>query len=140
MEKKLERYVYIDNLRLLMIVFVVMLHFAVTYSGFGSWYYKEGVGLDIFSIIVFGYLQSYTQAYFMGFLFLISVFFTPGAFDKKGFKKFLKGRFVRLGIPTLVFMLIIHPFTEYFPIGFNWKTSIQAFLIITGCTCKALDF
>lgn len=127
MEKKLERLVYIDNLRLLMIVFVVMLHCAVTYSGFGGWYYKEGVRLDIFSTIVFGYAMSYTQGYFMGFLFLISGFFTPGAFDNKGFKKFLKDRFVRLGIPTLIFMLAIHPFTDYFILGFNWSTPIYAF-------------
>jgi len=77
MDKIKDRFAYIDNLRLLMIVFVVMLHLAVTYSGFGSWYYKEGVSLNLFSTIVFGYLMSFTQGYFMGFLFLISGF-TPG--------------------------------------------------------------
>ena len=36
MGKGKERLLYIDNLRLLMIVFVVIMHLAVTYSGFGS--------------------------------------------------------------------------------------------------------
>jgi hypothetical protein len=33
------RMAYIDNLRALMIIFVVMVHTGVTYSGLGSWYY-----------------------------------------------------------------------------------------------------
>src|SRR5579863_9311389 len=37
------RLLYIDNLRWTMIVLVVTLHAAVTYSGMGSWYYKEPV-------------------------------------------------------------------------------------------------
>jgi peptidoglycan/LPS O-acetylase OafA/YrhL len=39
-ENEKGRLLYVDNLRLLIIVFVVMHHLAVTYSGFGSWYYK----------------------------------------------------------------------------------------------------
>jgi glucans biosynthesis protein C len=127
MEKKLKRLVYIDNLRLLMIIFVVMIHCAVTYSGFGSWYYKEGAGLDTFSTIVFGYSMTFTLAYILGFLFLVSGFFTPGAYDKKGFKRFMKDRFIRLGIPTLIFMLIINPFTDYVLMGSNWSIPRQAF-------------
>ena len=47
MGKVKERLFYIDNLRLLMIMFVVMHHLAVTYTGFGSWYYNESNHLDI---------------------------------------------------------------------------------------------
>ncbi len=114
MRSKQERLIYIDNLRILMIVFVVMIHLAVTYSGFGGWYYKEGKSLDYFSSIVFSFFQSFTQGYFMGFLFLISGYFVPGAYDKKGFSKFIKDRFIRLGIPTLIYMLIINPVIMYF--------------------------
>lgn len=114
MEKKKERLVYIDNLRLLVIILVVMIHLGVTYSGFGSWFYNEGKELDIFSTVVFGYSMSFIQGFFMGFLFLISGFFVPGAYDKKGFTKFLRDRFIRLGIPTLIFMLIINPFVKYY--------------------------
>jgi hypothetical protein len=41
-----ERALYIDNLRLLVIVLVVSIHLAVTVSGFGSWYYVYGTHLD----------------------------------------------------------------------------------------------
>jgi glucans biosynthesis protein C len=109
MEKR-ERFLFIDNLRLLMIILVVMVHLAVTYSGIGGWYYKEGRPIGTISALLFGYFQSFTQGYFMGFLFLIAGYFIPGSYDKKGFGKFIKDRFIRLGIPTLIYMLIISPF------------------------------
>jgi glucan biosynthesis protein C len=109
MEKK-DRFLYVDNLRLLMIIFVIMVHLAVTYSGIGGWYYKEGRSYGTISTLLFGYFQSFTQGYFMGFLFLISGYFVPGSYDKKGFGKFIKDRAIRLGIPTLIYMLIIDPF------------------------------
>lgn len=111
------RYLYIDNLRLAMIVLVVMLHLAVTYSGIGSWYLKDTVELDIVSFVFFGLFQSFTQAYFMGFLFLISGYFVANSYDKKGCKQFLKDRFIRLGIPTIFYMLVIHPFNAYVLLG-----------------------
>lgn len=128
MGKKKERLLYIDNLRLLMIIFVVIMHLAVTYSGFGSWYFKEGKPIGLISVIVFGFYQSFTQGYFMGFLFLISGFFIPRAYDRKGFGKFIKDRFVRLGIPTLIYMLIINPFILYVQLGLNWIRPKPAFV------------
>ncbi|MCX7708704.1 MAG: acyltransferase family protein [Clostridia bacterium] len=140
MGKRLGRYVYIDNLRLFIIILVVIQHFGVTYSGFGSWYYKEGGNLDIFSNIVFGYSMSYTQGFFMGILFLISGFFVPGSYDKKGFKDFMKGRFVRLGIPTLIFMLVVEPLTNYFLLGFKWSEPKPAFLMYYWRYLKSFEF
>jgi len=112
--KTKERYLYIDNLRLLMIIFVVMVHLAVTYSGKGGWYYKEGANLDTISTVIFGYFLSFTQGYFMGFLFLIAGYLVPSAYDKKGFNRFLKDRLLRLGIPTLFYMLLIDPSINLF--------------------------
>lgn len=45
----------------------------------------------------------------MGFFFLISGYFTPGSFDRKGEASFLKDRLLRLGISTLIFMFILNP-------------------------------
>lgn len=118
------RLFFIDNIRWLMIVFVILTHAAVTYSNIGSWYYTEPVKLDIVSLAVFGIYQSFTQAYFMGLLFLIAGYFTPGAFGRKGFAKFIGDRLVRLGIPTLVYMLFINPIIVYYLLAFRWKTPL----------------
>lgn len=120
MEVREKRLLYMDNLRLLMIIFVVIQHLAVTYSGFGSWYFKEGKPIGLISTIIFGFYQSFTQGYFMGLLFLIAGYFVPGAYDKKGFGKFLKDRFIRLGIPVLIYMLVINPFILYVELGLYW--------------------
>ncbi len=114
---KKERLLYIDNLRMVMIMFVVIMHAAVTYGGMGSWYYKEPAKIDPISFILFGIYQAVTQGYFMGLLFLLAGYFVPGAYDRKGFGRFMKDRLIRLGIPALLYMLVIEPFIGHFLIG-----------------------
>jgi peptidoglycan/LPS O-acetylase OafA/YrhL len=104
---------FIDNLRWVMIVLVVSMHAAVTYSHLGGWYFKEDPKPGQLQTLFFAYYQMGLQAFFMGFLFLIAGYFVPKAFDRKGSGKFLSDRFVRLGIPSLFYMLVIHPFTVY---------------------------
>lgn len=115
------RLLFIDNIRWLMIIFVVLTHAAVTYSGLGSWYYKEPAGLDIASFAIFGIYQSFTQAYSMGLLFLIAGYFVPTAFDRKGSARFLVDRAIRLGIPALIYMLFINTYIEYYILAFRWS-------------------
>ena len=97
----------IDNLRIVLTALVVIHHVAVTYGNIPLWYYTEpakdpsGVALDI--LVVFN------QAFFMGFFFLISGFFTPSSYDRKGGRAFLRDRLIRLGIPLLVFLLLLRP-------------------------------
>ena len=94
------RLYFIDNIRWLIIVQVVVLHAAVTYSALGDWYYKEPANLALLSALAFGIFLSFTQAYFMGLLFLVAGYFVPASFDRKGSRRFLRDRAVRLGIPT----------------------------------------
>lgn len=117
---KPERLFYIDNIRWLMIVFVIMVHAAVTYSGIGSWYYIESAKLDALSFVFFVIFQAFMQAYFMGLLFFIAGYFVPDAFDRKGFRKFLGDRTVRLGIPTLIYMFFINTIIVYYILAFQW--------------------
>jgi len=107
-----ERLLYIDNLRLMIVTFVVMHHLAVTYSGFGSWYYVEAPHLDILSTIWFAFYLSFQQGYFMGLMFMIAGYFVGGSYDRKGFGRFVGERFKRLIIPSLIYMVAITPFIE----------------------------
>ncbi len=113
---------FIDNLRWTMIILVVSMHAAVTYSSIGRWYYMEkpAPGMPVF--LVFATYQAFLQAFFMGFLFFLAGYFVPGAYDKKGPAKFLRDRFVRLGIPTLLYMFVIGPFTEYY-VSRSWTST-----------------
>jgi len=112
-----ERLLYIDNLRMTIIAFVVMHHLAVTYSGFGSWYYTDVTQMGTLSTIWFAFYLSFQQGYFLGLLFLTSGYFVAGSYDRKGFGRFTGDRFSRLIIPTLIYMVAITPFIEYVELG-----------------------
>lgn len=128
-----KRLLYIDNLRLMVIVFVVMHHLAVTYSGFGSWYYIANTQLDTLSTIWFLFYLAFQQAYFLGLLFLIAGYFVAGSFDRRGFGPFVGERFRRLIIPTLIYMVAVTPFIEYIELGNPWiGFSFLGFLSGTG--------
>jgi glucan biosynthesis protein C len=107
------RLAWIDNLRWLVIVMVVLVHVCATYSGLGSWYYHEEARLDVASQVVFYAYEIFSQSFFMGFLFLLAGYFVPSAYDRKGAGRFAVDRLVRLGAPTLVFMFVLHPLTEF---------------------------
>lgn len=103
------RIAYLDNLKSLMIIFVVMIHAAVTYSGMGFWYYNEKTILSNLSMATFSFFQWFSQAYFMSFLFMIAAYFIPSSLERKGTKKFVIDRIIRLGIPTFFYIFLIHP-------------------------------
>jgi len=44
----------------------------------------------------------------MGLFFLVAGYFVPPAFDRRGAGVFVKSRFLRLGLPTLFLVLVVH--------------------------------
>lgn len=107
------RLLYIDNLRWVMIMLVVSMHAAVTYSHLGSWYYMEDAPVSLSERAIFATYQTFLQSFFMGFLFFIAGYFVPGAYDKKGPGKFLQDRAFRLGLPLLLFVFLLQPVSIY---------------------------
>jgi len=111
-----------------MIILVVLIHTSVTYSGIGGWYYIENKSVDTVSRIIFAIFNTFTQAYFMGILFLIAGYFIPGSYDKKGTGRFIKDRLLRLGLPVLIYVFILTPFIEYFIMGYFINKPVQGFI------------
>ena len=63
--------------------------------------------------IFYVFFLAVNQSFFMGFFFMISGYFTPGSYDKKGYLPFFKDRLVRLGIPLLFYIIFIDPLINY---------------------------
>ena len=103
------RLFFIDHLRVSLIILVVLHHIAVIYAANTGFYYVEPPRDDLLAVVVLVFFELFNQAYFMGFFFLLSGYFTPGSFDRKGPLSFLKGRLIRLGIPLLVYMFVLNP-------------------------------
>lgn len=108
-----DRLLFIDNLRILLIVLVILVHLAITYGApVGDWYYQE-VRAGMIESIFYIFFLAVSQSFFMGFFFLISGYFTPGSYDRKGASLFFKDRLLRLGIPLLFYIIFIDPLIGY---------------------------
>ena len=112
-EKKPTRMFFLDNLRILLTILVIMHHTMMTYGVLGDWYFKDP-NTDEVSSIIFIILSNFNQSFFMALFFFISTYFVPGSYNRKGPKMFLKDRFIRLGIPYLIYIAIVHPIMVYF--------------------------
>lgn len=115
------RLLFIDNIRWSMIILVLSMHASDTYSPFGNWYYTDRQTTGLGAKLFFGVYQSFLQAFFMAVLFFIAGYFSAAAYDRKGFSQFVRDRFIRLGLPTLLYMLVIGPLTQYF-LSRTWGT------------------
>jgi peptidoglycan/LPS O-acetylase OafA/YrhL len=113
------RLLFIDNVRWSMIILVLSMHACDTYSPFGNWYYVDRPESSLATKLFFGIYQSFLQAFFMAVLFFIAGYFSASAFDRKRFAMFVRDRFLRLGLPTLLYMLAIGPLTQYF-LSWTW--------------------
>jgi len=112
MKKEKKRLFFVDNLRILLIILVILHHLAITYGGSGMWYYQES-SPGMIESIVFGLFLAINQSFFMGFFFMISGYFTPGSYDRKGAWRFFKDRLLRLGIPLLFYIIFIDTVINY---------------------------
>jgi len=110
--KAVSRLLFVDNLRVVLTILVILFHLMITYAGIGSWYYTEGRE-DFVTGALGAWFLAVTQAYFMGLFLLISAYFVPGSYDRKGAGRFLKDRLIRLGIPLALYSWIIRPLLAY---------------------------
>jgi peptidoglycan/LPS O-acetylase OafA/YrhL len=107
------RLLYIDNLRILLTILVILHHLGITYGGPGDfWYVEQGEMSTVTSILMTLFLVI-NQSFFMGFFFMISSYFTPGSYDRKGAGRYLKDRLRRLGIPVLFYTVVVSPLLSY---------------------------
>ncbi|HCO93102.1 MAG TPA: hypothetical protein DIU00_03985, partial [Phycisphaerales bacterium] len=106
------RLFFIDNLRILLITLVMMIHLSITYGGEVGLYYRDGQA-DTLSSILLTWHNAVVQAFSMGLFFMIAGYFTPVSYYHKGPRRFLKDRLLRLGIPMLCYDFIIGPLMAY---------------------------
>lgn len=94
-----------------MTALVILHHTAETYGGSGGWPWTE-LKPSLTPVGFFFSLLCYTDVAFkMGFFFMRAGYFTPASLERKGYRRFLVDRFVRLGIPLLIFGFILGPLT-----------------------------
>lgn len=110
--KAASRLAYIDTLRLVLAILVIMVHAAVTYGSLGEWTYEDPVQ-DEFSAIMLSFFVIICQSFFMGLFIFFSGYFTPGSYDRKGLVSFWKDRLLRLGLPMALYTLVLCKVPNY---------------------------
>ena len=132
-EPKAPRLIFLDNLKIFFAILVVFQHARITYGMSGQWYYVDSAPLDAFSIVFFYIVTSFGgmfQSALLGLFFLMGGYFTPKSYDRKGVRSFWKERFLRLGVPLLLYIGIVNPiiiFSLYF-------AGLYAYPLPTGIT------
>lgn len=106
------RRAWLDNLRVTLIAGVIVAHAATAYIVDVGWYYEErttneavrtAVTFPVFMAGIFG----------LGPLFLIAGMLSVRSVGIRGPAGFVRSRLLRLGLPLVVFVLLIDPVADY---------------------------
>lgn len=106
---------YVDNLKVILIATVIAGHAIVGYSEFDWWSYSDvrEVTLAPATVIVLIALAAPFGLLVIPLLFLIAGLLTPPSVERKGVARFTNDRLLRLGVPFVVFALLLWPLLEY---------------------------
>jgi len=107
------RDVWIDNLRVAVIVGVVGSHVSLFYALDLDFYYQERTASEVAKAVLAGVFAP-GLLFAMGLLFFVAGLFTPQALERKGARRFIFDRLWRLGLPTAVYFFVINPAMNFF--------------------------
>ncbi len=101
----------VDNLRTLMVAWVIGAHAFAGYAVVGGWPYDEvnEVTLTPGAEVVLTVVVGQSGLFVIGAFFFVAGLFTPQSLRRKGRQGFLRDRLVRLGLPWVVSMLFLWP-------------------------------
>jgi surface polysaccharide O-acyltransferase-like enzyme len=102
--------VFVDALRVMVIVIVIAHHAAQPYGPTGGAWPVTDPG----NIAWLGPFFMVNAAFGMGLLFLLAGYFVPGSYDRKGPRRFLRDRWTRIGVPLVAFASLVHVPVAYF--------------------------
>lgn len=107
-----KRLYFLDNLKIFLTILVIVHHVGQAYGPTeGFWQYKSSLHENIPWL---GLFFPVNAAFFMGLFFMIAGYFLPNSYGRKDSITFLKDKLIRLGIPTLLGLLLISPLEMYF--------------------------
>src|ERR1700761_5861460 len=111
---------YLDHVKVLLTVLVILHHTFITYGGPGGWYYRQPTTNQA-ALIPMTMFVSTNQSFFMGLFFLLSAYFIEPSLKRKGTRVYLLDRLKRLGIPLVFYSLIFSPILNFMIYKFGDK-------------------
>jgi hypothetical protein len=110
------RIVPIDNLKAVLVAWIIAGHAMLGYAAIGGWPYDEvsETTLPPQLELALAALLGPTALFVIGTFFFLSGLFAPSNIARHGAAGFLRQRLVRLGLPWLLFTLLIWPVLMWF--------------------------
>lgn len=99
-----DRIYYLDNVRALAMLLGVFFHGALAYSSLGHTFWLIG---DREGSLTLSLITWFSHLFRMGLFFLIAGYFAKLLIQKRGVKRFLLNRTLRIGLPIVVFLPIV---------------------------------
>lgn len=103
---------YIDNIKVILTILVVLHHTFIAYGASGGWYYAQKT-TRVGALVPMTMFVSINQSFFMGFFFMLAAYFTYSSYNRKGAGKFIADRALRLGLPLLFYSFVFSPILCY---------------------------
>jgi fucose 4-O-acetylase-like acetyltransferase len=100
----------------------------MAWTGLGTWVFDEPkVHEPLLTLL--SAIELIGAMFGMALFFLIAGLFTPRSLARKGLRRFLVDRTVRLGVPMAFFMLVLSPVVEYAdPENLGWNRGFWPFV------------
>ena len=104
---------YLSHLRAALTFLVICHHTAIGLGGAGDWYFVIPPPPDSPAFMALTLFTAVNQSFFMALFFFIAGYLTPSSLERKGTARYLMDRFIRLGIPLLVYYFLLSPCAVY---------------------------
>lgn len=116
------RWTYLDNLKVVLIAGVIVAHALLGYSDLEVWPYGlvRETTMAAPTLAVTLAVAGPFGLFLMALLFLVAGLLTPESLHRKGTRRFVRDRLLRLGVPFLVFVGLVWPvllYALYRPLG-----------------------
>jgi hypothetical protein len=123
-----QRVVYLDNLKVALIAVIIALHAVLGYTDTGFWSYGDAreVTLSPVSTGVLLFVVGPFGLFVIPVLFLVAGLLTPASVERKGPAGFARDRLLRLGVPFVVYVLLIQPPVVY-AVDHRWGNARGSF-------------
>lgn len=103
---------YLDYCKVLLTILVILHHVCIAYGAPGGWYFRQPTtsAPALFGLTL---VVATNQAFFMGLFFMLSAYFVEPSYQRKGAGLFVLDRLKRLGIPLVLYSLVLSTVTNY---------------------------
>ena len=121
-----KRLIYFDNIRAIIILFVVIFHATCVFATKDYWSVIRSPEPTFFANIIF----LCGDSFMMGSFFMISGYFTMLSLEKYSTSIFIKKRIYRIGIPLLFVAIILNSLQEYILVKTGWINDFNLYAYI----------